>query len=63
MRRRLYIATWVVNVAATVAYGAWIAHGESERVLFARDGILAVLPVLPLAFVFLYLLREGRKNG
>ncbi len=57
MRRKLYIGTWIVNVAATLLYFCWLVSRGDESIFFARDGILWLLPVLPLAFVYIYLLR------
>lgn len=61
MRRTLYIGTWIVNGVATLAYLAWLVRCGGEPILYARDGVLWLLPVLPLAFVYLYLIRGDQS--
>jgi hypothetical protein len=56
-RSRLTRVVQVLNTAGFVAYLVWLATGH-ERILYARQGVLYLLPCIAFVFVFACL-RHG----
>ena len=50
---------WVANTVCAAVYLGWLACGGRESLFYDRDGVLMLLPVIPILAVFLFLLREG----
>ena len=57
MPRSVRVA-WLVTLLALAAYLVWLATGGRESLFYDRDGILGLLPVIPIAFCFVYLFRR-----
>ena len=51
---------WIANPVCLAVYLVWLACGGRESLFYDRDGILGLLPVIPLAFVYIYLFRRRR---
>lgn len=49
-----------VNAAGFLGYLAWLALRE-DRILYAQDGILYVLPCVPFLFIFAYFVHAHRR--
>ena len=49
---------WVANTLCLAVYLTWLAFGGRETLFYDRDGILGLLPVIPLSFVYIYLFRR-----
>ena len=49
-----------VNTAGFAAYLGWLAWRD-DRILYAQDGILYVLPCVPFLFVFAYVVHARRR--
>ena len=49
-----------VNAAGFLGYLAWLALRE-DRILYAQDGILYVLPCVPFLFVFAFFAHAHRR--
>ncbi len=59
MRRdRLTVCIWLVNGLATLGYALWLVQCGDDPLLHSRDGVLWLLPILPIAWVYLALLRR-----
>jgi hypothetical protein len=52
--RRLILA---LNTAGLLVFLGWLVFSR-ERILYTQDGVLYVLPVLPIVFVYMFLLRR-----
>ena len=50
---------WVANTVCAAVYLGWLACGGRESLFYDRDGVLMLLPVIPILAVFLFLLRQG----
>ncbi len=56
---RWYWSVWLLNGLATLGYGVWLVRCGGEPLFHSRDGVLWLLPVLPIAWVYLALLRHS----
>ena len=59
LRGTLLRTAWIANTLCTAAYLAWLACGGRESLFYDRDGVLLLLPVIPIVAVFLVLCRES----
>ncbi len=57
-RDRLTVGIWLLNGLATLGYGLWLWQSGDDPLLHSREGVLWLLPVLPIAWVYLALLRR-----
>lgn len=57
---RLLNVVLVVNCAGFFGYLAWLAVRD-DRILYAQDGILYVLPCVPFLFVFACISHARRR--
>ncbi len=53
---------WVANLLGTILYAGFLILGGRESLLYDRDGVLLLLPLVPIVAVYLYLLRETFPN-
>ena len=54
---------WAANTVCLAVYLAWLACGGRESLFYDRDGILGLLPVIPIVFVYIYLFRRRGQGG
>lgn len=52
--RRLIL---VLNTAGSLVFLGWLVFSR-ERILYTQEGVIYVLPALPLFFVYMFLLRR-----
>lgn len=55
---RVVRCAWIANTLCLVVYLVWLACGGRESLFYERDGILGLLPVIPIVFVYIYLFRR-----
>lgn len=61
-RRAILVFAAVANTLAAALYLGWLAIGGRESLLYDRDGVLLLLPVIPILGVFLFLARESTRR-
>ena len=55
---RAVLVGWIANTLGLAVYLVWLACGGRESLFYERDGILGLLPVIPIVFVYIYLVRR-----
>lgn len=58
--RALFYLVWWVNTIGFVGYLTWLAVRD-DRIFYAQDGVLYLLPCIPFIFVYAYLAHAKRR--
>lgn len=60
--QRLHNVILLLNSAGLLGYLYWLVFGH-QRILYTQNGVLYLLPCLPFAFVYLFLVKQHRPDG
>lgn len=55
---RAILFACIANTISLGIYLVWLAAGGRDSLFFDRDGILGLLPIIPIVFVYIYVARK-----